>query len=93
MPSDKFSAFIAAVNATPDLLLRVKQLKQPSEIISLASELGYDISEEDLKLTSTEITSQELESIFGGRGMSSECDESLPATHSWCCNASVNVPM
>jgi hypothetical protein len=82
MPSDKFSAFIAAVNATPDLLLRVKQLKQPSEIISLASEL-----------TSTEITSQELESIFGGRGMSSECDESLPATHSWCCNASVNVPM
>ena len=92
MPSDKFNSFITAVNADPALMKRLKELKQPSEVISLASELGYDISESDLRLSESEVTAQELESIFGGLGPSSECQESLPYTHSFCCNASVDLP-
>jgi predicted ribosomally synthesized peptide with nif11-like leader len=93
MSSDKFNLFIQAVNADPALMRRVKELKQPSEIISLASELGHDITAADLQLSASELSPEELESIFGGFGIPDENQQSIPHTHAWCCSPSITVPL
>lgn len=82
-----------AVTADPALIRRVKELRQPSEINSLASELGHGITAADLQLSTSELSPEELESIFGGFGIPDENQQSIPHTHAWCRTPSVTIPV
>lgn len=86
MPTDKFSEFLEFVNTNAAEKQRLSEAKNPDEVLSIAKELGFEISSEDLSLHLSEVSSKELEGVFGGWGMSSNCDESYPGTQSWCCS-------
>lgn len=87
MPSDKFTAFLDAVKSNPELVNQLKNLSNPSDVIAIASSLGFEITESDLNIAQSEVTPEELEGLFGGEGKSSNCNESEPYTNGWCCGA------
>lgn len=62
------------IEFTPELMAKAKQAKSHSELLELAKENGFDISEEKAKVyfekmnTSGELSDDELNSVSGGCG-------------------------
>lgn len=76
MAADQLQALVAAVKTDPEVAQRFVKAQSVDEAVEVASELGYDVTAEELALAVQEVSSAELseadlESVSGGGGQAS----------------------
>lgn len=67
MSQEQLRAFIAHVGSDKLLQEKLRQTKDPTEVVNLAKTYGYSFSEETIK--STELNDDELIAVAGGENM------------------------
>ena len=77
MSEEQLKAFIAKVQG--DLSLQEKLNAEAADLINIAKEEGFLITEEDLKNPNNKLSDQELEAVAGGTGTAMTCQYSCMA--------------
>ena len=66
MSRDQLNAFLEKVKADPNLQEKLKAAADVDAVVSIAEEVGFSISGDDLKNAQSELSDEELEGVAGG---------------------------
>ena len=66
MSEEQLKAFLEKVQADTSLQEKLKAAANPDAVVSIAKEVGFSISSDDLTKAKYELSDQELEGIAGG---------------------------
>lgn len=66
MSEELLKAFMGTVKADISLQQKLKLTKSQQSLVSMAEEVGFDISAHEFKRTQVEISELDLESVAGG---------------------------
>ena len=64
--TEKLEAFLTAVSEKPEYADKLQNATK-EDMLALAKEMGYDLSEEDLAQPSTELNDDDLDAVAGGK--------------------------
>ena len=66
MSEEQLKSFLEKVKADTGLQEKLKDAANPDAVVSIAKEVGFSISSDDLTKAQYELSDQELEGIAGG---------------------------
>ena len=66
MSRDQLNAFLEKVKADTTLQDKLKEAADVDTVVSIAEEVGFSISGDDLKNAQSELSDKELEGVAGG---------------------------
>ena len=67
MSEEQLKAFLEKVKADTSLQEKLKAASDADAVVSIAKEMGFSISVDDLKNAQSELSDEELENAAGGR--------------------------
>ena len=71
--TENFKNFMEAVSADESLVAKIGKEADVAEIIALAKEMGYTLTEADFAKQPTELEEDELDAVAGGQSVNCSC--------------------
>ena len=73
MSEEQLKAFLEKVKADTSLQEKLKAAADSDAVLAIAKEAGFSFSADDLKITQSQVSEEELENVAGGCPYDSDC--------------------